>query len=108
MGDGHHADNVTPSIDFVHDPKAPDAETPEGLQIALKRRTDRRIRANGAEGRFDRVFDFWREMAENLGNVRGDVELERSHSAAYRAGLFLSTTGSPNTSSNDRPFACLA
>jgi hypothetical protein len=105
MSDGHDPNGPTSSIDAVHDPEAPDAESPEPLQFALEQRTDRRVGTDGAECGLDWPFDVRREVAKHVGHVRRDVELERH---LQRARFLAGTRGSPNTSSKDRPFALLA
>jgi hypothetical protein len=45
------------------------------------------------------------EMAEDFGDVWWNVKLKGLH---YREGFLARTSGSPNTSSNDSPFAPLA
>jgi hypothetical protein len=45
------------------------------------------------------------EMAQDFRYVRWNVKLKYAH---YREDFLVRTSGSPNTSSNDSPFAPLA
>ena len=105
MGDNHDAYRPARSINGVHDSKAPDSKPPEPLQFPLEGRPNRRVDADRTQGGLDRPLDVGRKVAQDLGHVRRDVDLEWVH---YRERFFASVRGSPKTSSNDRPLPFFA
>lgn len=105
MADGHHADNVMRTIHGVDDPETANPVLQEAFEVPLKRLPDRRVLANGPKRGLDRPLDVRREVAEDIGYMRRNVELKRPH---YRLDFVVFTSGSPNTSSNDSPFPPLA
>ena len=105
MADGHHANDPMRSIHGIRNTETAHAILQEPFQFPLKRLSNCWIIADGSKRRLDRSLDVRMEMAEDFGDVWWDVKLKRAH---YREGFLARTNGSPNTSSNDSPFAPLA
>lgn len=105
MADSHHANGPMRPIHGIGNTEAADAILQEPLQVPFKRLSNRGVFADGSKRRFDRSLDVRMEMAEDFGYVWWNVNLKRAH---YREDFLVRTSGSPNTSSNDSPFALLA
>lgn len=103
--DGHHTNDPMRPIHGIGNTETAHAILPEPFQFPLKRLADRRVFADGSKRRLDRSLDVRMEMAEDVGHMRWNVKLEYAH---YREDFLVRTSGSPNTSSNDSPFAPLA
>lgn len=98
---GHEANGVAGSVGGIDDPKAAHAKLPESAQLAAQRLPAFRIDGNRANRGFDRSFQIGMERADDLRHMRRDDGLKGLHAVRrFLAGAI----GSPNTSSNERPF----
>lgn len=105
VADSHHTNGPMRPIHGIGNTEAAHAILQEPFQLPLKRLADRRVLADGSKRRLDRSLDVRMEMADDFGYVWWNVKLKYAH---YREGFLARTSGSPNTSSNDSPFAPLA
>lgn len=97
----HEADGVAGSVGSVDDPETAHAKFPEPPQCAAQRLPAFRVEGNRANRGFDRSFQIGMERADDLRHMRRDVRTEGVHAGRrFLAGAI----GSPNTSSNERPF----
>ncbi len=102
---GDNSDGPVGSINAVDDAEPTNAVLPVTLQFLLKGFAIVRIGADGSYGVLDAALQFWREMADDFGDGRRDIRPETSH---YRLRFFTGWSGSPNTSSKDKPFSPFA
>jgi len=105
MADSHHANDPMHPVYGIRNTETADAILQEPFQLPLKRLSNCGIIADGSKRRFDRSLNVRMEMAEDFSYVRWNVKLKCAH---YREDFLVRTNGSPNTSSNDSPFAPLA
>lgn len=101
MTDGHEANGSSLMIDGVDDPKSSHSILPEPFQFSAEWFATGRIGCNRADGSFDRLFKVGMERANDVRHMRRDNGLKRLH-AVWR--FLARVSGSPNSSSNDRPF----
>ncbi len=101
MADGHQANHPRFAIDGVDDSKAADAIFPQPIQLTLERLPAFRVIRNRTNCSFDGPLQVRMERPENLSHMRRDVESKRCHTVRR---FLRGVTGSPKTSSKDRPF----
>jgi hypothetical protein len=100
MANREHPDHASAPVEGIDYPIASHPELPQPLEIPPERLARRRMGGNGAKGPLDPALDLGREVANDLGHVRWEVDPPGGH---YRDGRFGGISRSPNTSSNDRP-----
>ena len=100
MANREDSDRSLASVDGIDEPIPSHPELPQPLEVSTERRAGGGIDGDGAKGGLDPALDLWREVANDLGHVRREVDPPDRHYRGRRLGV---TSGSPNTSSNDRP-----
>lgn len=99
--DGHEANSSSLMIGGVNDPKSANSIFPEPFQFSAEWFAAGWIDRDRADGSFDRLFEVGMERANDLRHMRRDNGLKRLHAVRR---FFPGVSGSPNSSSNDRPF----
>ena len=94
------SDHLSPPINCVYDSKSLHPKFPESLKFPDERLSTVGIFTQGSNCRLDALFEVWREMADDFGNVRGNIRPKGGH---YRRRFLEGRSGSPNTSSNENP-----
>ncbi len=99
--DCHEPNRRTLAVDGIDDAKATDPELSQPFELTAERYPTFRIGCDRAHGSFDGLFQIGMERSDDLGYMRRDDGLERFHAVRR---FFTDTSGSPKTSSNERPF----
>jgi len=101
MADGDEANDPRFAVDRVDDSKTADAILPQAVEFAHERFPTLRVSRNAANSRLDGTFQVRMECADHLSHMRRDIGTEGIHAVRrFLAGM----SGSPNTSSKERPF----
>ena len=101
MADGDEAYDPRLSVDRVDDSKTADAILPQAVEFAHERLPALWVGCNCTNSRFDGTFQVWMERTDHLSHMRRDIGTEGIH--AVRRFL-EGVSGSPNTSSKEKPF----
>ena len=100
MANREHLDHASAAVEGIDYPEASHSELPQPFEIPPERLARRRMGGHGAKRALDDALDLGREVANDLGHVRWEVDPPGGH---YRDRRLGGISRSPNTSSNDRP-----
>ena len=100
MANREHPDHASAAVEGIDYPIASHTELPQSLEVPPERLARRRMGGKRAKGALDSAFDLGREVANDLGHVRREVDPPSGH---YRDRRLGGISRSPNTSSKDRP-----
>ena len=101
MADGHEVDDPRLAVDRIDDSEPSDSKLPQAGQFPHKGFATLRVDCDGSNSRFDGTLQFGMKRADRISDMRRDIGTEGRHTVRR---FFAGVTGSPNTSSNERPF----
>ncbi len=101
MADSDEANDVRLAVNRVDDSEAADAVYPQAVEFAHQRLPTFRAGRNVTNSSLDGTSQVRMERTDHLTHMRRDIGTEGIHAVRrFLAGV----NGSPNTSSNERPF----
>lgn len=86
MTNRDNADNLTASIEAIHDSETGYSVFPVPIQFSHERGSGMRIETECANRSFDAAFDVRRDMTNDFGNVRWDIRV--IHDSLFTVFLF--------------------
>lgn len=101
MADCHEPNRRCLAVDGIDDAEAADPKLSQPFEFTAERYSAFRIGGDCADGSFDGLFQVGVKRPDDLGHMRRDDGLERFHAVRR---FFTEASGSPKTSSNERPF----
>src|SRR5688572_4509097 len=101
MADREDAQNFSPAVEVVNDPVTLYAEFQQAFELSLQGFAQRGIAGERPNRSLDCAFNIRWEVPDDFGYWRWNGRAVASH---QRRALPTLCNGSPNTSSNERPF----
>ena len=86
MVDRQDTEHSRSGVDLVHDPIASDAIPPLAFEFSDERNALVRIHAQGAKSRLDAALQIGRQVPDDVGNIRRDVQPEPPATGGHAVG----------------------